>query len=200
MAWPLKHEIKRAPEPTESSYPHISTTEDMTTPTPPEPEEEKPTIPTTVFDTVVAKTTYVLSDMFVLGHPYFLTVAGKYLEGNICPDYFKDVMCSGTAILLRMGEKRESGTFLMFIPHDVGGAGKEELFRFIITITAEAFNESVNAVATGKQPGILIEPLVDVQRFGFERIPPTKFVENYDDTLLRTLHATEIKFFNPNKT
>lgn len=179
---------------------HIPTTENMIMPEPPKPEEVEepetpipPPVPTTIFDTVIAKTTYALSDMFVIGNPYYLTISGKFLEGKYHQGEFSNMVCSGIAILTEIGDKRESASFLFFV------TGDDYVYRFGITITAEDFNASVNAVAEGNQPDIMIEPLIDVPKtLGFNMIPG-KFRKAYNDFIADYYSYGGLPFYIPAK-
>jgi len=193
MAWPFS---KQKPEIERPDTSHIPTTEDMIIPDKQEePVEEKPQIPTSVFDTVVATTTYALSDMFVKGNPYFIMISGKFLKNIKDGDSFKFMTCSGFAILIQIDEKRESGTFLMFVPH------KNRVYRLYITITAEDLNANVNAIAAGESPMIVIEPIVDVPRqLGFDKAPQ-RFFDSYDNAISSsyTIGNNSVAFYDPDK-
>lgn len=206
MAWPFSKKKTEAAVPLTDQISAaldvspISTTEDMIIPEPPKPEEVDepetpipPPVPTTIFDTVVAKTTYALSDMFVIGNPYYLTISGKFLEDKYHQGEFSNMVCSGIAILTWIGNKRESASFLFFVTDD------GVIYRFHITITAEDFNASVNAVAEGNQPDITIEPLIDVPKtFGFRRAP-RKFFEAYHESIGHCYRQESVPFYNPAK-
>ncbi len=193
MAWPFS---KKKPETSDFDISHIPTTEDMIIPDKQaKPDEEKLQIPTSVFDTVVATTTYALSDMFVKGNPYFIMISGKFLENITHTDSFKFMTCSGFAILIQIDEKRESGTFLMFVPH------KNRVYRLYITITAEDLNANVNAIAAGESPMIVIEPIVDVPRqLGFDKAPQ-RFFDSYDKAISSRYERGNnyVVFYDPDK-
>ena len=193
MAWPFSKQKLEIERPDTS---HIPTTENMIIPDKQEePVEEKPQIPTSVFDTVVATTTYALSDMFVKGNPYFIMISGKFLKNIKDGDSSKFMTCSGFAILIQIDEKRESGTFLMFVPH------KNRVYRLYITITAEDLNANVNAIAAGESPMIVIEPIVDVPRqLGFDKAPQ-RFFDSYDNAISSsyTIGNKSVAFYDPDK-
>jgi hypothetical protein len=83
----------------------------------------------------------------------------------------------------------------MFVPH------KNRVYRLYIKITAEDLNASVNAIAAGESPMIVIEPIVDVPRqLGFDKAPQ-RFFDAYDDAISSMYSSGNISvvFYDPGK-
>ena len=194
MAWPFS---KQKSEITRPDTSHISTTEDMTIPDKQEePAEEKPQIPTSVFDTVVAKTTYALSDMFVIGHPYTITFSGNRIEydSQLSKKMYSNTSVTGIGILYKISEDRGCGWFAVFVPH------KNTVLTFNIKITADELNNNVNAVAEGREPTIMIERgFCEDHEFGVRGVGSDSFLHDYFRAIDKRWLTNEVAFINQRK-